>query len=98
MKCFCTFARLICAFTLIAAACGRAQVITTVAGGGGNGLGDNGPATSADLTQPSGVAVDQAGNIYIADHQAYRVRKVNAAGVITTLAGNGTPGFSGDGG
>jgi len=74
------------------------QVITTVAGGGGNGLGDNGPATSADFTQPSGVAVDQAGNLYIADHQAHRVRKVNTSGIITTLAGTGTGGFSGDGG
>src|SRR6266404_4786790 len=74
------------------------QVITTVAGGGGNGLGDNGPATAAQLTQPSGVAVDSAGNIYIADFQDQRVRKVNTAGVITTLAGTGSRDFSGDGG
>src|SRR5438552_742785 len=73
------------------------QVITTVAGGGGEGPGDNGPATKAQLTQPSGVAVDNVGNIYIADHQDQRVRKVNAAGIITTLAGTGVRGFSGDG-
>ena len=87
-----------CVFLLISAALGRAQVITTVAGGGGNGLGDNGLATSADLTQPSGVATDQSGNLYIADHQANRVRKVSSSGIITTVAGTGTAGFSGDGG
>jgi uncharacterized protein (TIGR03437 family) len=72
------------------------QVITTVAGGG-EALGDNGPATSAKLQQPSGVAVDSDGNIYIADHQDQRVRKVSA-GIITTLAGTGVRGFSGDNG
>jgi sugar lactone lactonase YvrE len=70
-------------------------VITTVAGGGSSGLGDNGPATGAQLTGPAGVAVDSAGNLYIAD--GYRVRKVSG-GVITTVAGNGTEGFSGDNG
>jgi uncharacterized protein (TIGR03437 family) len=71
-------------------------VITTVAGGG-TSLGDNGPATSAQLYYPRGVAVDPAGNLYIADSGLDRVRKVSS-GVITTVAGNGTPGFSGDGG
>ncbi len=73
------------------------QVITTVAGSGGS-LGDNGAATSAALNEPSGVAVDSAGNIYIADHQDQRVRRVDSAGIITTFAGTGTRGFSGDGG
>jgi uncharacterized protein (TIGR03437 family) len=74
-------------------------VITTVAGNGVSGYsGDNGPATSAELFGPSGVAVDSAGNLYIADTNNYRVRKVSTSGVITTVAGNGTPGFSGDGG
>jgi uncharacterized protein (TIGR03437 family) len=72
-------------------------VITTVAGNGTQGFGgDNGPATSAQL-QPSGVAVDSAGSLYIADSPNNRIRKV-ANGVITTVAGNGTPGFGGDNG
>ena len=62
-------------------------VITTVAGNGAWGFsGDNGPATSAQLAGPPGVAVDAAGNLYIADSDNYRVRKV-AGGVITTVAG-----------
>jgi uncharacterized protein (TIGR03437 family) len=73
-------------------------VITTVAGNGTQGFsGDNGPATSAELNYPQGVAVDSAGNVYIADTYNQRVRKVSG-GVITTVAGNGTVGFSGDGG
>jgi uncharacterized protein (TIGR03437 family) len=71
-------------------------VITTVAGGGSS-LGDNGTATSAQLRFPSGVAVDLAGNLYIADTGNYRVREVSN-GVITTVAGNGTAGSSGDNG
>jgi uncharacterized protein (TIGR03437 family) len=62
------------------------------------GLGDSGPATSAYLLTPGGVAVDAAGNVYIADTQQHRVRKVNTGGTIVTIAGNGTPGMSGDGG
>ncbi len=82
---------------LLLSAISQAQVITTIAGGGGNGLGDGAAATAATLQQPSGVAVDSAGNIYIADGQDQRVRKVNAAGVITTFAGTGNRDFSGDG-
>jgi uncharacterized protein (TIGR03437 family) len=73
-------------------------VITTVAGNGRGGYsGDGGPATGAQLNQPWGVAVDSAGNLYIADTGNDRVRKVSN-GVLTTVAGNGTMGFSGDGG
>jgi sugar lactone lactonase YvrE len=73
--------------------------ITTVAGNGTFGFsGDGGPATSASLANPSGVAVDGAGNLFIADFANHRIRRVNAAGTITTVAGNGTIGFSGDGG
>ena len=73
-------------------------VITTVAGNGLAGFGGDGfPATVAMLASPSGVAVDPAGNLYIADSDNNRVRKVSVAGVITTVAGNGIPGFSGDG-
>ena len=72
-------------------------VITTVAGRGPGLQGDNGPATGAELYWPSGVAVDPAGDSYIADWGNNRVRKVSN-GVITTVAGNGTQGFSGDNG
>lgn len=73
-------------------------VITTVAGNGSSGYsGDNGPATSAQLAAPVGVAVDLAGNLYVADLVDDRIRRVTN-GVITTVAGNGTFGFSGDGG
>jgi sugar lactone lactonase YvrE len=72
--------------------------ISTVAGGG-NSLGDGGPATSAGLGYlPRGVAVDAAGNVYIADTGNNRVRKVGTDGTITTIAGTGVSGFSGDGG
>jgi uncharacterized protein (TIGR03437 family) len=76
------------------------NVITTVAGNGTSGYsGDGGPATSAELHQPYGVAVDAAGNIYIADTSNNRIRKVAAAtGVITTVAGQGGGGYWGDGG
>ncbi len=73
-------------------------IITTVAGNGTAGYsGDTGAATSASLRGPTGVAVDNAGNLYIADQANNRVRKVTAAtGVITTVAGNGTAGYTGD--
>jgi sugar lactone lactonase YvrE len=74
-------------------------LITTVAGNGTGGYsGDGGAATSAELFDPSGVAVDSAGNLYIADLVNQRIRKVTPGGTITTVAGNGTPGYSGDGG
>jgi uncharacterized protein (TIGR03437 family) len=74
-------------------------VVTTVAGNGTAGYsGDGGAATSAQINRPGGVAVDQAGNVYIADNGNARIRKVSSNGVITTVAGNGTNGYSGDGG
>ncbi|HEY6344320.1 MAG TPA: NHL repeat-containing protein [Bryobacteraceae bacterium] len=76
-----------------------AGIITTVAGNGTYSYsGDGGAATSAQLNTPSSAAVDGAGNLYIADSGNYRVRKVSPAGIITTVAGNGSPGYSGDGG
>src|SRR5438477_382288 len=70
-------------------------VLTRIAGNGSAGYsGDGGPATNAQLDDPSGVAVDGAGNLFIATNA--RVRKVSTGGIITTVAGNGTPGFSGD--
>ena len=73
---------------------------TTVAGTGVNGYsGDGGPATSAQLNNPYGVALDAAGNIYITDTNNQRVRMVSAAtGIITTVAGTGRSGYAGDGG
>ena len=74
-------------------------VITTVAGvGAGRFSGDGGPATSAGLVQPQGLTIDGAGNLYIADWGDQRIRKVDTNGIIATVAGNGRPGFSGDGG
>ena len=74
--------------------------ITTVAGNGAEGYaGNGGAATSAELDVPAGLALDGAGNLYIADLFNNVIRKVAAAtGIITTVAGNGTQGFSGDGG
>jgi len=76
-----------------------AGIISTVVGNQfspGYG-GDGGPATSASIPAHD-LAFDSAGNMYIADYNNQRIRKVNAAGIISTIAGNGTAGFSGDGG
>jgi sugar lactone lactonase YvrE len=74
-------------------------VLTTIAGAGGPGFGgDGGAATAALLWQPRGVAVDAAGNVYIADRWNRRIRRVATNGIITTVAGAGTMGFTGDGG
>jgi len=75
------------------------QIITTFAGNGTYGYsGNGGPATSAQLAWPIGVATDNAGNVYIADHDNNVIRKVNSTGIITTIAGTGALGYSGDGG
>jgi sugar lactone lactonase YvrE len=74
-------------------------IITTVAGTGTPGSsGDGGPATEARLNNPSGLTFDAAGNLYIADFGNHRVRRIDTGGVITTIAGSGTPGGLGDGG
>ncbi|HTX34299.1 MAG TPA: hypothetical protein VME43_04730 [Bryobacteraceae bacterium] len=76
--------------------------ITTIAGPGSGPLGDGGPASDATLSEPSGVAVDAAGNVYIADTEHNRVRKISLDGTISTVAGNGETtsngGVLGDGG
>lgn len=73
-------------------------IITTIAGNGSLGFaGDGGPATDATLYYPSALAMDAAGNIYLGDAGTRRIRKINTAGIITTIAGNGAIGFSGDG-
>jgi len=74
-------------------------IITTVAGGtfSGTGSGDGGPATAAGFNFITGVAVDDTGNIFIADYNTGRIRKVNTYGVINTIAGNGLTTYIGDG-
>ena len=77
--------------------------ISTFAGTGAGGIfgafgGDGGPATAAAFRYPPNIALDSAGNLYIADYGNRRVRKVDAAGNISTIAGTGAAGFSGDGG
>jgi sugar lactone lactonase YvrE len=73
--------------------------ITTVAGTGTSGFsGDGGAAVGAQLDDPYGMALDAGGNLYIADRDNNRIRRVSAAGIITTVAGNGALGFGGDGG
>jgi NHL repeat len=77
------------------------EIITTVVGsspvpGKGGFSGDDGPALDAQLNYPTDVAVDGDGNLYIADSENQRIRKVSPDGIISTIAGNGTPGYSGD--
>jgi len=73
--------------------------IRTIAGTGEKGeTGDGGSALEAKLNSPTGVAVDAAGNVYIADQMNHRIRKVDTSGIISTVAGTGLPGYSGNGG
>jgi sugar lactone lactonase YvrE len=75
-------------------------IISTFAGGGNpaDGVGDGGPATSAHLNGPGGMAIDASGNLFFPDSRNHRVRMVTPSGTITTVAGTGKAGFSGDGG
>ena len=74
-------------------------IITTYAGIGIQGFsGDGGPASAAKLSGITDLAFDAAGNLYLADYANSRVRKITTAGIISTIAGNGTPGYTGDGG
>ena len=73
-------------------------IITTIAGGGTSGLGDGGQATAAQLNDPFGLIFDHSGNLYFSDAGNRRVRKINTSGIITTIAGTGMPGYSGDNG
>ncbi len=77
----------------------RSGMITTIAGNGVPGFsGDGGPATKASLNKPVSIDIDRAGNLYISDLRNNRIRKVDTAGIITTVAGTGKAGYSGDGG
>jgi hypothetical protein len=76
-----------------------AGIITTIAGDGVMAYGgDGGPATMASLKDCTGMVTDKHGNLYFADQGSHRIRKIDAAGIITTVAGNGIAGFSGEGG
>jgi hypothetical protein len=73
--------------------------IITIAGTGTQGFsGDNGPATAAELDTPAGVAADAAGRVYVADSHNHRIRLISASNIITTIAGTGIEGYSGDNG
>jgi hypothetical protein len=77
-------------------AAAESGVITTVAGNGTAGYsGDGGPATSAEIDSPYGLAVDAFGNLYVSDYANNVIRKVDKGGTITTVAGNGTSGYGG---
>jgi len=77
----------------------NAQIITTIAGTGTGGFaGDGGQATAAQISEPDGMATDAAGNLYFSDWGNQRIRRISTSGIITTIAGNGTPGYTGDGG
>lgn len=74
-------------------------IITTIAGTGGYGYaGDGGPAISAKMANPGGLAIDSSGNFFISEINTNHIRKIDTAGIITTIAGTGVQGYSGDGG
>jgi NHL repeat len=78
---------------------GQSGTITTIAGNGTPGFtGDGASAIFAEMRGPSSVAADASGNILVADSGNYRIRRVATTGNMSTVAGNGTTGFSGDGG
>ena len=76
----------------------NAQIITTFAGGGTTGIGDGGPATAAIISDPIGGILDKSGNYFFVSKVGNRIRKVDYSGIITTIAGTGVSGYSGDGG
>ena len=74
-------------------------IVATIAGVGIEGYtGDNGPAINAEIGRPTALVLDSAGNLYFADSSSQRIRVISAAGIITTIAGNGIAAYSGDGG
>src|SRR5215471_3572256 len=90
------FALLMAGTPIAGAPATRTYRIETIAGSSLNG--DQGPATSAQISNVQGIAMDRYGNLYLTDTDNHRVRRVSTSGVITTIAGTGVGGFSGDGG
>jgi uncharacterized protein (TIGR03437 family) len=89
--------RLLCVLSCAVSAVAQQQfVIQTVAGS--DFVGDGGPALAAAFSQAEGITLDRVGNIYVSDANDHRIRKITPDGVIQTIAGNGRPGFGGDGG
>src|SRR5215471_11199084 len=82
----------------VRAAGGTASVYRVETVAGSNDPGDGGPAIAAQLGAIQGIAVDRSGNIYLSDTDNHRIRKVTPGGAISTLAGTGVAGYSGDGG
>ncbi len=77
----------------------KSNIITTIVGSSGGGFsGDGGPGSLAQISSPISIILDKSGNIYFSDQSNQRVRKINSSGIISTIAGNGVQGFSGDGG
>ncbi|MFB3850990.1 MAG: fibronectin type III domain-containing protein [Acidobacteriota bacterium] len=74
------------------------KVWTFAGNGNSSESGDGGPATSASLANPNGVCADRNGNVYVADYSGSTIRMIDTSGIIHTVAGNGSPGYSGDGG
>lgn len=96
-----TFYIVVAVYLVLFAIVAKAQTISTFAGSAsavGTYSGDGGAATSAGLDYPGAAVMDAAGNVYITDRDNHVVRKVNTSGIISTIAGNGTAGTSGDGG
>ncbi len=89
---------ILCLLVSVIAAWADGQVYTINTVAGSDWVGDQGPGTSAILLQAEGIAADSTGNLYIADALDHRVRQVTPAGLISTIAGTGVPGLSGDGG
>lgn len=88
----------ICLLVLLLPFCAKAQIITTLAGIDSSAYCcDGGPATAALMVEPICARPDGVGNVYIADYNGSRIRKINTSGIITTIAGNGTAGSTGDG-
>ena len=94
-----TCCRLLLFFVIFSITSTQAQNITTIAGNHTNGFsGDGGNATAAALNAPSGIAVSTSGDVYFCDQTNNRIRKISTSGIITTIAGSGTAGSTGDGG
>ncbi|MGA2119260.1 MAG: hypothetical protein ABSH56_31470 [Bryobacteraceae bacterium] len=88
----------ILSWTILCAGASTAPVYTIASIAGSNSLGDGGPAIAAQIGTIQGVAVDLSGNVYVSDTDHQRVRKIGSAGTISTIAGTGVAGYSGDGG